>query len=167
MRSVLGIEIIKIRGVLEVVGVYGPVFHNVVRHNVVVVFLDFERDAFFSQDLFGDGQDLGVRRRRSGNGDLGSVKCGIIHRGIEAVTGLFDGADNGAGIFFGDEIGDLLAGESSNEGLDLRLVLIALLDGQDVGVGRIGAFDHKGLLDRVHAGVQRVVGIDDGIVHVL
>ena len=60
--AVFLVEVIKIGGVLEVVGVHGAVLHDGVGHNVVVVGLNVEGDVLFGKDLLGDLEDLGVGR---------------------------------------------------------------------------------------------------------
>ena len=86
--TVLGIEIIKVRGVLEVVGVHGAVFDDGVGHDVVVVGLDIEGDVLLGKDRLGNLKDLSVRGRGSGNRD-GRVFPSASERVILTGTGSF------------------------------------------------------------------------------
>src|SRR5690606_19983891 len=48
-----------------------------------------------------------------------------------------------------------------------RAVLVVLAGDQDVHVRRLGAFDDQGVLGRVEAGFQGVVGVDQRQVHLV
>ena len=86
MGALFGVEVIKIGGVLEVVGVNGAVLHDGVGNNVVVVGLNVEGDVLFGKDLFGDLEDLGVGRGGGGDGDgVAGERC-VVNTGVEAVA---------------------------------------------------------------------------------
>ena len=69
--------------------------------------------------------------------------------------------------YMGDVIGDLLTLERGDQSLDLVAGLVAFLDGEDIGVSGGGAFNGQRILDRIQTGVDGVVGVDDGVVHIL
>ena len=152
---------------LEIVGVQGTVVHHGVGHHIVVVNLDVQGDALGGQDLLGDLQDLGVRRGGGGHGDGLALQGVVIHGIVIAIAGVGDGADHGAVILALDEAGHLPALQSGLQGQDLGGILVALLHGQDVGIGGGGALDGQGVLHGVQPGVDGVVGVDNGVVGVL
>ena len=167
MGAVFLVEVIKIGGVLEVVGVHGAVLHDGVGHNVVVVGLNVEGDVLFGKDLLGDLEDLGVGRGGCGDGDGLTRERSIVDTGVVAVARILDGAHDRTVILLGDVISDLLALERGDQSLDLVAGLVAFLDGEDVGVSGGGAFNGQRILDRIQTGVDGVVGVDDGVVHIL
>ena len=67
VSAVFLIELIQIRGVLEVVRVNVTAFGGVVGDDVVVHYLDVELEAFFLKCGFAFLEDLGVRRGACGN----------------------------------------------------------------------------------------------------
>ena len=152
---------------LEVVGIHGAVLDHGVGYNIVIVDLNVQRNVLGSQDGLGDLQNFGVGRGGSGNGDGGAVQCSVVNGGIIAVGGVGNGADHGAGILLDDEVSHLLALQSSLQSQDLGQVLIAFLDAEDVAVGGGGALDGQSILQGIEAGVDGVVGVDDGVVHIL
>ena len=165
--AVFLVEVIKIGGVLEVIGVHGAVLHDGVGHNVVVVGLNVEGDVLFGKDLLGDLEDLGVGRGGGGDGDGFAGERGVVDTGVVAVARILDGAHDRTVILLGDVIGDLLALERGDQSLDLVAGLVAFLDGEDVGVSGGGAFNGQRILDRIQTSVDGVVGVDDGVVHIL
>ena len=62
MRAGFRIEILKVGEVLEVVCVNRAVVNDVVRHDVVVIFLNIQRDVACREDFLRNGKNLGVRR---------------------------------------------------------------------------------------------------------
>ena len=121
VSAVFGVEVIEVRGVLEVVGQDGAVLYNIIGDNIVAVLLDIQGDVLRGQDLLGNGQNLGVGSGGSGNGDSLTGQSSVIEVGIIAIAGVFYNGDNGTIILFGDVIGNLLAGEGGDEGLDISL----------------------------------------------
>ena len=99
VSTVLLVEVVKIRGVLEVVRVNLSVLGNYVRLNIVGEFNDLKCDFLLCEDILCNRKDLGVRR--GGGGDLYrlSLECIIIDRAVKAVSGVLDGADNRAVVF--------------------------------------------------------------------
>ena len=166
MGAVLVIEVLQIGQVLEVVGVHGAVLHHGVGHNVVIEDLNVQGDVLGSQDLLGDLQDLGVGRGGSGHGDGLALQSVVVHGGVIAVSGVLHHGNHGAGVLLSDEVGDLLALQGGFQGQDLGGGLVALLDGQNVGVGGGAALDQQGVIHGVQAGVDGVVAVDHGVVHV-
>lgn len=146
MSAVFGVEVIEVRGVLEVVGQDGAVLYNIIGDNIVAVLLDIQGDVLRGQDFLGNSQDLSVGSGGSGNGDSLTGQSGVIEVGIIAIAGVFYNRNNGAIILFGDVIGNLLAGEGGDEGLDEGLIFIAFLYRQDIGIGRGGAFQCRASL---------------------
>ena len=73
-----------------------------------------------------------------------------------------EGRNHGTLVFGFDELLDFGGRQSGLELLDLGAAVVTRADGHDVGVGRILAFDGKGVLHRVETGAQGVVGVDDG-----
>ena len=65
MGAVLCIEVVQIRLMLEIVGIALAVLNDVVGNDVVVVLLNIQRDALFSQNVLADLQNLAVRSRSS------------------------------------------------------------------------------------------------------
>ena len=165
MGAVLGVEVLQIGQVLEVVGVHGAVLHHGVGHNVVIVDLNVQGDVLGGQDLLGDLQDLGVGRGGSGHGDGLALQSVVVHGGVIAVGGVLHNGDNGAGILLGDEVSHLLALQSGLQRHHLR-GLVALLHRQNVGVSGGAALDQQGVVHGVQAGVDGVVAVDHGVVHV-
>ena len=151
---------------LEVVGVHRAVIDDGVGHHIVVVDLNVQGDVLGGQDLLGDLQDLGMGRGRSGHGDGLALQSVVVHGSVIAVGGVLHHGDHGAGVLLSDEVGDLLALQGGLQGQDLGGGLAALLDGQDVGVSGGAALDEQGVVHGVQAGVDGVVAVDDGVVHV-
>ena len=166
MGAVLGIEVLQIGQVLEVVGGDGAVIDDGIGHNVVIVDLDVQGDVLGGQDLLGDLQDLGMGRGRSGHGDGLALQSVVVHGGVIAVGGVLHHGDHRAGVPLSDEVGHLLALQSGLQSQGLGGGLVALLDGQDVGVSGGAALDQQGVIHGVQAGVDGVVAVDHGVVHV-
>ena len=99
-------------------------------------------------------------------GDMVKPGAIVIDVGVIAVARVLDHGDHGAVIRGGDVIGDVLAFQRGDKRLDAVLRLVAVLDGHDVGIRAVGAFDQKALFRRLHARGDRVVRVDDGVVHV-
>ena len=161
VSAVFGVEVIEVRGVLEVVGQDGAVLYNIIGDNIVAVLLDIQGDVLRGQNFLGNSQDLSVGSGGSGNGDSLTGQSSVIEVGIIAIAGVFYNGDNGTIILFGDVIGNLLAGEGGDEGLDEGFIFIAFLYRQDIGIGRRGAFQCQGILGGIETGGDGVVGIDD------
>ena len=106
-------------------------------------------------------------RGGGGDGDGFAGERGVVNTGVVAVARILDGAHDRTVILLGDVIGDLLALERGDQSLDLVAGLVAFLDGEDVGVSGGGAFNDQRILDRIQTGVDGVVGVDDGVVHIL
>ncbi len=167
VRTVLGVEVLQIRNVLEVVRVNLAALHDVVRLDVVGELLDVERDVLLGQDLLGDGEDLGVRGGRCGDGD-GRAGEGVVVDGVViAIARVLHDADDRAAVVLRDVIGNLLAGNGRFERLDLIGFLVAFLDDQNVAIRGSGAFDQQRIRRRVQTGGNCVVGVDDGVVDIL
>ena len=93
---VLGVEGVKIGGVLEVVGVQTPVLHGQVGLNIVGVLHDLQSDAFLLEELGGLPQDLRM------GGDAGAHLQGVLFlaAGGEGED-KNEGQDDGDGLFHG------------------------------------------------------------------
>src|SRR5690606_16877133 len=77
-----------------------------------------------------------------------------------------EGRDDGALVVLEDVLAHFLGVQRGDQLAD-RGILLALGGGHhDVRVGRIRAFDEERILDRVQAGLEGVVGVDQGHVHV-
>ena len=105
-------------------------------------------------------------RGRSGHGDGLALQSVVVHGGVIAVGGVLHHGDHRAGVLLSDEVGHLLALQSGLQSQGLGGGLVALLDGQDVGVSGGAALDEQGVVHGVQAGVDGVVAVDDGVVHV-
>ena len=152
---------------LEVVGVYRTVFDYGVGHHIVIVDLDIQRNVLGSQDLLGNLQDLGVRRGGSGHGDGLTLQRVIIQAGVITIGGVLHHGYHSAGILLGDEIGNLLALQRGLQRQNLGSVLIAFLHRQNVAVSGSGALNGQRIRHGVQAGVDGVVAVDNGVVHIL
>ena len=86
--ALLGVEVIQIGDMLEVVGVQRTVFDHSVRHNIIIVDLNIQRNVLGSQDLLGNLQDLGVRRGGSGHGNGLTLQRVIIRNAAGAETAM-------------------------------------------------------------------------------
>ena len=106
-------------------------------------------------------------RGGGGHGDGLALQSLIVHGIVIAGAGVVHGADHGAAVLALDEAGHLLALQRGLQGQDLGGGLVALLHRQDVGIGGGGALDGQGIIHGIQAGVDGVVGVDDGIVGVL
>ena len=100
VSAVFRIEIVKIRSVLEVVGVNLAAFNYIVGLNIIGEFLDVKSNVFLGKYFLCYRKYLGMGRGRSSNGNLFSLKSGIINRRVKAVTGVFNNAYNRAVVFF-------------------------------------------------------------------
>lgn len=164
---VLLVEIIEVGLVLEVVRVNFAGLNNVVGLDIVGELLDVKGHALSCEYLFGNGEDFGVRCGGGGDGYRLTLESVIVDGGIVAVTGVLDNADNRAVILGGDEIGDLLALESSGESLDLVGILCVLLGGEDVRICARGALNGEIVLYGVKTRGDSVVRVDNGVVNIL
>ena len=118
------------------------------------------------QDLLDDLQDLGVRRGGGSDGDGLALQGVVVHAGVIAVGGILHHGDDGAVVGLADVVGHLLALQRGLQSQDLGLVLIALLDGQNVGVGGGAALDEQGVGDGVQTGIDGIVAVDDSVVQI-
>ena len=164
--ALLFVEVVKIREVLEVVGVHFAAVDHLVRLDIVGEFHDLERDTEVGKDRFGNFQNLCVRRGRRGHGDLGALERVVIDARIHTVARIFYHRDHSAVIVRGDVIGDRLALERSNQRFDGILGLVAVLDGDDVRIRAVRAFNQKAFLRRLHTRGNGVVRVDHRVIHV-
>ena len=82
-------------------------------------------------------------RGGSSHGDGLALQRVIVHGSVIAVSGVLHHGNHGAGVLLSDEVGDLLALQGGFQGQDLGGGLVALLDGQNVGVGGGAALDQQ------------------------
>ena len=108
-----------------------------------------------------------MRSGRSRNGDGLTCECRIVNGSIKAVGGSINGGNNSTLVCSGDEVSNLLRGQSRNKRLDLGGVFVAFLNCNDVCVCGVGAFDGQRLGHGVQTCFNGVVGVDDRIVNVL
>ena len=104
-------------------------------------------------------------RGGSGHGDGLALQSVIVHEIAVPIGGILHHGDNGAGVLLSDEVSHLLALQSGLQRHHLR-GLVALLHRQNVGVGGGAALDQQGVIHGVQAGVDGVVAVDHGVVHV-
>ena len=164
LGAVLGVEVVQVGLMLEVVGVNFAAVNNQVGLDVVVEFLHFEGDVLGSQDVLGNGQDLGMGGGRSSHGDGGAGQSGVIDSGVIAIAGFGNDGHDSAGVLIGDEISNLLAAQRGNQSQGSRSGLVAFLDAQDVAVGGEGAFDQQGISNGVQAVADGEVVVDNGVI---
>src|SRR5690606_17628990 len=69
-------------------------------------------------------------------------------------------------VFVGDKLADLWAVEGLDELGHVRIVLFGGGSNHNVGIGGIGAFNEQRIFDRVQAGFQRIIGIDQRDVYI-
>ena len=167
MGTLFGVEVVQIRLMLEVVGVYLTVLDDLVGDHIVVVLLDIQRDALGGKDLLAHLQHLAVGSGSSGAADGLAVQSVIIHSGIIAVGGVLHNGHHGALVGLVHEVLHLLALQGSSQSLDLRLLLIAILADQNVDVSRRAVLHGQCIGHGVQTGRDGVVGVDDGVVLVL
>ena len=86
---------------------------------------------------------------------------------IIAIGRVLDDGDDSALVVFIHEVLDLLALQSGDEGLDLRLVLVALLADQNVDVSRRAVLHCQSVGHGVQTSGDGVVGVDDSVVLIL
>ena len=167
MGTLFGVEVVQIRLMLEIVGVYLTVLDDLVGDHIVVVLLDIQRDALGGKDLLAHLQHLAVGSGSSGAADGLAVQGVIIHSGIVAVGGVLHNGHHGALVGLVHEVLHLLALQGSSQSLDLRLLLIAVLTHQNVDVSRRAVLHGQCIGHGVQTGRDGVVGVDDGVVLVL
>ena len=167
MRAVLRVKIVQIGLVLEVIGVHLSGLHYIVRNDVVVKLLDLQGNAALREDLLGHFQDLRMRGGGGGDGDRLTGERIVIDGVVKTVCRILHHAHDGALVLFVDKVRNLLALQRGLERPGLIRVLVALLYGQHIAVGGGGALNSQRIRQRVQAGVDRKVGIDDGVVHIL
>ena len=138
--TLLGVEVVKVRSVLEVVCQNGAVLYDGVGNDVVVVDLDVKGDALLGKDVRCNLKDLGVRSGGCRNGNGAALECVVVNALVVAVGELVNGGDDGAVVLVGDEVRYLLAFERCTQSLNGVGVLVAFLDCEDVGVCGGGAF---------------------------
>ena len=80
VSTVLLVEVVKVRGMLEIVCVDFTVFNNVVRLNVIRELFDVECNALCCKDFLCNVKNLFVRSGRSGNRDRCALECIVIYR---------------------------------------------------------------------------------------
>ena len=57
VSAVFGVEVIEVRGVLEVVGQDGAVLYNIIGDNIVAVLLDIQGDVLRGQNFLGNSPE--------------------------------------------------------------------------------------------------------------
>ena len=164
--AVLGVEVILIGLMGEVVGEDVAGFHHLVGGHIVGDGDHVQGDVLGSQDLLGDVQHFHMGHGGAAHGDGGAGQGGVVHIGIIAIGGLGHGGHGGAAVGVGDEVHHLLAGQGSHQSLGFGGLLVAGLDAQHVHIGGIGGLDQQALLHGIQAGVQGVVVVDNGVVHI-
>ena len=150
----------------EVVGEDIAGLHHLVGGHIVGDGDHIQGDVLGSQDVLGDVQHFHMGHGGAAHGDGGAGQGSVVHIGIIAIGGLGHGGHSGAAVGVGDEVNHLLAGQGSGQGLGFGGLLVAFLDAQHVHIGRIGRLDQQALLHGIQAGVQSVVVVDDGVVHI-
>ena len=76
--TVFGVEVLEIREMLEVIGVELAAVYNVVRLNVVGIFLDVKRNILILENILYNCQNFGVRCGRSRDSDFFSLYRVIV-----------------------------------------------------------------------------------------
>ena len=152
---------------LEVVRVKFAFIDDKVRLYIIGKLGDLEGDVLLGEDILDDCENLGVRRRRSRDGNGLTLQRVVINRRIETVGGILNDRHDSAVVVLVDVVDDLLRFGRGDQCLDLRLILVAFLDCDDVDISGCRTFDTQRILDGIQSCVDRVVGVDDGIVIVL
>ena len=165
--SVLLVEVIQIRLVLEVVCVYLAAVYYIVRLYIVCELHNIQGDVLLSQDIFCQLQDVCMGRRGSRYGNSSSCQCVVIYTCVITICGIVHGTDHCSVILLCDVICYRLALQGCLQSFDLICVLIALLNCQDIAVRGRGAFHGQRVLCGVQTRVNGIVGIDDSVIYVL
>ena len=152
---------------LEVVGVALAVLDDGVGDHIVVVLLDVQSDALSGQNVLADLQDLAVGSGSSSAADGLAVQCIVVDGSVIAIGRVLDDGDDSALVVLIHEVLDLLALQSGDEGLDLGLVLVALLADQNIDVSRRAVLHCQSVGHGVQTSGDGVVGVDDSVVLVL
>ena len=167
MGTLLLVEVVQIRLMLEVVGVALAVLDDGVGDHIVVVLLDVQSDALSGQNVLADLQDLAVGSGSCSAADGLAVQCIVVDGSVIAIGRVLDDGDDSALVVLIHEVLDLLALQSGDEGLDLGLVLIALLADQNIDVSRRAVLHCQSVGHGVQTSGDGVVGVDDSVVLVL
>ena len=152
---------------LEVVGVALAVLDDSVGDHIVVVLLNVQSDALSGQNVLADLQDLAVGSGSSSAADGLAVQCIVVDGSVIAIGRGLDDGDDSALVVLIHEVLDLLALQSGDEGLDLGLVLVALLADQNIDVSRRAVLHCQSVGHGVQTSGDGVVGVDDSVVLVL
>ena len=152
---------------LEVVGVALAVLDDGVGDHIVVVLLDVQSDALSGQNVLADLQDLAVGSGSSSAADGRAVQCIVVDGSVIAIGRGLDDGDDSALVVLIHEVLDLLALQSGDEGLDLGLVLVALLADQNIDVSRRAVLHCQSVGHGVQTSGDGVVGVDDSVVLIL
>ena len=167
MGTLLLVEVVQIRLMLEVVGVALAVLDDGVGDHIVVVLLDVQSDALSGQNVLADLQNLAVGSGSSSAADGLAVQCIVVDGSIIAIGRGLDDGDDSALVVLIHEVLDLLALQSGDEGLDLGLVLVALLADQNIDVSRRAVLHCQSVGHGVQTSGDGVVGVDDRVVFIL
>ena len=122
--TVLGIEIVQIRNVLEVVRVKFAVIDDEVGLYIVGELGDLKGDVLLGEDVLNDSEDLSVRCGRSRNRDGLALQRVVIERGIKTVGGILNDRYDSAVVVRVDIVDDLLRFGRGDQRLDRRLVFV-------------------------------------------
>ena len=161
------VEVVQIRLMLEVVGVALAVLDDGVGDHIVVVLLNVQSDALSGQNVLADLQDLAVGSGSSSAADGLAVQCIVVDGRVIAIGRGLDDGDDSALVVLIHEVLDLLALQSGDEGLDLGLVLVALLADQNIDVSRRAILHCQSVGHGVQTSGDGVVGVDDSVVLIL
>ena len=127
--AVLGVEVVKIRSVLEVVCVDFAAVYNLVGLNVIGKFLNIKRYVFSSKNFLCYRKYFRVGCGRSRNGYCFACKRVVINGRIITVAGVFNNAYNRAAVFIRNKIRNLFAFKRSFKRLYRVGIFIALFNG--------------------------------------
>ena len=107
-----------------------------------------------------------MRHGGGGNGNLGSLERIVVHGIIKSVGRILHHRNHFVVVLGVDEVNHLLAFKSRRKRLDLVGIFIAFLDDQHIHIGRLRAFQRERVLGGAEFGFERVVGVDDRVIHI-
>ena len=132
--SVLCVEIVKVRNVLEVVCIDFAAFYYIVRLYVVGVLFNCKGDVFFCKDFLGYCQNFSVWCRGSCNCNFSSLKCSVVNIRVKSVSWVANCAYNCSAVGGIDEVCNLFALKGCYESFNFRFVFVSFFNSQNIAV---------------------------------
>ena len=160
VRTVLSIEIIEIRNVLEVIGIDLSTFNNVIGLNIIGELNYLQGDTLLGKYILSNSKDFCMRSWRCSNRDLCTVQRIVVNVRIKTICRIFNYRNNCSVICRAYIICNLFAEKRCGESFYNRLIFISFLYAEDIYICGRGSFQTKSVSRGIEPGFESIVAVD-------